>query len=102
LPPPPPSPPPLPPLTDAAFSDAILACLGVDPKYGNCPDLEYGGTITEWFAQDVTNFASAFKGASQFIGNISKGTPRQQHLCIICFIKLLRSTKTLGIGTQRK
>ena len=69
--PPPPSPPPLPPLTDAAFSDAILACLGVDPEYGNCPDLEYG-TITEWFVQDVTNFASAFKGASQFIGNISK------------------------------
>ena len=73
LPPPPspPSPPPLPPLTDAVFSDAILACLGVDPKYGNCPDLEYG-TITEWFVQDVTNFASAFYNASQFIGNISK------------------------------
>ena len=58
------------PLTDSEFNDALLACLGTDPVYGNCPDSKYG-TISEWIVQEVTNFDSAFSGATQFNGDIS-------------------------------
>ena len=150
-PPPPTPPPPLLPLTDAVFSDAMKACLETDSVNGNCTDSEYGSML-EWDVSAVTNFASAFKGASQFIGNISKwntasatsmrsmfssasafnqdigdwntekvttmygmfssasafnqdiGSWNTAQVTIwnICFIPLLRSTKTLGVGTQKK
>ena len=48
---------------------------------------------------------SAFQGfgdKSTFDGDISKWNTGKVTDMDICFIKLLRSTKTLGVGTQRK
>ena len=43
-----------------------------------------------------------FGGKSTFNGDISKWDTGKVTDMDICFIPLLRSTKTLGVGTQRK
>ena len=101
-PPPPTPPPPLLPLTDAVFSDAMKACLETDSVNGNCTDSEYGSML-EWDVSAVTNFASAFKGASQFIGNISKWNTASATIyeCYV-FFRFCVQPRHWGVGTQRK
>ena len=43
-----------------------------------------------------------FGGKSTFDGDISKWNTAQVTTMNLCFLTLLRSTKTLGVGTQRK
>ena len=43
-----------------------------------------------------------FGGKSTFNADISKWDTGRVTNMLLCFIKLLRSTKTLGVGTQRK
>ena len=43
-----------------------------------------------------------FGGKSTFNGDISKWNTAKVTDMDICFLPLLRSTKTLGVGTQRK
>ena len=58
--------------------------------------------IGSWNTEKVTLMNSMFHTASAFNQDIGSWNTAQVTDMDICFIKLLRSTKTLGVGTQRK
>ena len=116
-PPSPPSPPPPPPLTpipSASWHDFVEACLSEEGAEGTgeCTEWASGnnyGTMPNWdtsLVEDMSGYTgSVFQGfgdVSTFDGDISKWNTGKVTDMDICFIKLLRSTKTLGVGTQRK
>ena len=68
---------------------------------GNCTDSEYGSML-EWDVSAVTNFASAFKGASQFIGNISKWNTASGNIYESMFSSASAFNQDIGVGTQSK
>ena len=58
--------------------------------------------IGSWNTAQVTNMEYMFYYASAFNQDIGSWNTAQVTNMDICFITLLRSTKTLGVGTQRK
>ena len=58
--------------------------------------------IGSWNTAQVTTMAWMFYSASAFNQDIGSWNTAQVTDMDICFITLLRSTKTLGVGTQRK
>ena len=114
---PPPSPPPPPPLTpipSESWHDFVEACLSESGAEvtGECTTWASGnnyGTMPNWDTSLVTDMSGwtgsayqGFGGKSTFNGDISKWDTGKVTNMIICFYQLLRSTKTLGVGTQSK
>ena len=62
----------------------------------------FDGDISKWDTGKVTNMKDMFYAASAFNQDIGNWNTAQVTDMNICFIPLLRSTKTLGVGTQRK
>ena len=58
--------------------------------------------IGSWNTSQVTDMDGMFDIASAFNQDIGSWNTAQVTDMNICFIPLLRSTKTLGVGTQRK
>ena len=59
--------------------------------------------IGSWNTAQVTDMIDMFSSASAFNQDIgSWNTAQVTDYEMLCFIPLLRSTKTLGVGTQRK
>ena len=58
--------------------------------------------IGSWNTAQVTDYEGMFDSASAFNQDIGSWNTAQVTTMDICFIPLLRSTKTLGVGTQRK
>ena len=58
--------------------------------------------IGSWNTEKVTDMGYMFQSASAFNQDIGSWNTAQVTDMDICFIPLLRSTKTLGVGTQRK
>ena len=58
--------------------------------------------IGSWNTAKVTTMEDMFYSASAFNQDIGSWNTAQVTDMRICFIPLLRSTKTLGVGTQRK
>ena len=62
----------------------------------------FNGDISKWNTEKVTSMYDMFYSASAFNQDIGSWNTAQVTTMNICFIPLLRSTKTLGVGTQRK
>ena len=62
----------------------------------------FNGDISKWDTGKVTTMYSMFSSASAFNQDIGSWNTAQVTAMKICFSTLLRSTKTLGVGTQRK
>ena len=62
----------------------------------------FNGDISKWDTGKVTTMYYMFYHASAFNQDIGSWNTAQVTDMMICFIPLLRSTKTLGVGTQRK
>ena len=62
----------------------------------------FDGDISKWDTGRVTNMYYMFYQASAFNQDIGSWNTAQVTTMNLCFITLLRSTKTLGVGTQRK
>ena len=67
------------------------------------------GTMPNWdtsLVEDMSGYDwkcfQGFGGKSTFNGDISKWDTAKVTTMYICLDPLLRSTKTLGVGTQRK
>ena len=58
--------------------------------------------IGSWNTEKVTDMIYMFYYASAFNQDIGSWNTAQVTDMDICFIPLLRSTKTLGVGTRRK
>ena len=58
--------------------------------------------IGSWNTAQVTDMGSMFSSASAFNQDIGSWNTEKVTDYGICLIPLLRSTKTLGIGTQQK
>ena len=58
--------------------------------------------IGSWNTAQVTDMEYMFSYASAFNQDIGSWNTAQVTDMYECFIPLLRSTKTLGVGTQRK
>ena len=58
--------------------------------------------IGSWNTAQVTDMEVMFDYASAFNQDIGSWNTAQVTDMNICFLPLLRSTKTLGVGTQRK
>ena len=58
--------------------------------------------IGSWNTAQVTDMNHMFQSASAFNQDIGSWNTAQVTDMNICLIPLLRSTKTLGVGTQRK
>ena len=58
--------------------------------------------ISKWDTGKVTTMRSYVLSASAFNQDIGSWNTEKVTDMELCFIKLLRSTKTLGVGTQRK
>ena len=58
--------------------------------------------IGSWNTEKVTDMDAMFYSASAFNQDIGSWNTAQVTDMNICLITLLRSTKTLGVGTQRK
>ena len=58
--------------------------------------------IGSWNTEKVTDYDDMFSSASAFNQDIGSWNTAQVTDMNICFIPLLRSTKTLGVGTRRK
>ena len=61
----------------------------------------FNGDISKWNTEKVTDM-DMFYSASAFNQDIGSWNTAQVTTMNICFLPLLRSTKTLGVGTQRK
>ena len=62
----------------------------------------FNGDISKWNTAKVTTMYYMFYSASAFNQDIGSWNTAKVTTMYICFIPLLRSTKTLGVGTQRK
>ena len=62
----------------------------------------FNGDISKWNTGTVTNMHHMFWSASAFNQDIGSWNTAKVTTMNLCFIPLLRSTKTLGVGTQRK
>ena len=62
----------------------------------------FNGDISKWNTGKVTTMDGMFYHASAFNQDIGSWNTGQVTHMEICLIPLLRSTKTLGVGTQRK
>ena len=58
--------------------------------------------IGSWNTEKVTTMIAMFNSASAFNQDIGSWNTAQVTDMDICFMTLLRSTTTLGVGTQRK
>ena len=58
--------------------------------------------IGSWNTEKVTTMYRMFNSAYAFNQDIGSWNTAKVTDMDICFITLLRSTKTLGVGTQRK
>ena len=58
--------------------------------------------IGSWNTAQVTDMEAMFDSASAFNQDIGSWNTAKVTTMNICFIPLLRSTKTLGVGTQSK
>ena len=62
----------------------------------------FNGDISKWDTGKVTTMYAMFYNASAFNRDIGSWNTAQVTTMNLCFSALLRSTKTLGVGTQRK
>ena len=62
----------------------------------------FNGDISKWNTGKVTTMDHMFYYASAFNQDIGSWNTAKVTDMNVCFIPLLRSTKTLGVGTQRK
>ena len=62
----------------------------------------FDGDISKWDTGKVTDMNHMFYQASAFNQDIGSWNTAQVTSMMVCLLKLLRSTKTLGVGTQRK
>ena len=62
----------------------------------------FNGDISKWDTGKVTDMYDMFYQASAFNQDIGSWNTAQVTTMNLCFIPLLRSTKTLGVGTQHK
>ena len=63
----------------------------------------FNGDISKWETGQVTDMGHMFRGsASAFNQDIGGWNTAQVTFMYTMFHELLRSTKTLGVGTQRK
>ena len=62
----------------------------------------FNGDITNWNTEKVTNMGYMFYHASAFNQDIGSWNTAQVTNMDICFSPLLRSTRTLGVGTRCK
>ena len=62
----------------------------------------FNGDISKWDTGKVTTMYYMFYNASAFNRDIGSWNTAQVTTMKLCFSALLRSTKPLGIGTQRK
>ena len=62
----------------------------------------FNADISKWDTGKVTDMYQMFYQASAFNQDIGSWNTAQVTTMMQCFISLLRSTKTLGVGTQRK
>ena len=62
----------------------------------------FDGDISKWDTSKVNTTYQMFSSASAFNQDIGSWNTEEVTDMDICFITLLRSTKTLGVGTQRK
>ena len=105
------------PIPDASWHTFVEDCLAESDaigETGECIDWArskdvWYGTMPNWDTSLVTDMSGwtgsvfqGFGGKSTFDGDISKWNTAKVTTMDICFIPLLRSTKTLGVGTQRK
>ena len=102
-------------IPSASWHDFVEACLdesGAEVT-GECTTWASGndyGTMPNWdtsLVEDMSGYDwnwcfQGFGGKSTFNGDISKWNTGKVTDMNICLIALLRSTKTLGVGTQRK
>ena len=62
----------------------------------------FDGDISKWNTAQVTDMGSMFSSASAFNRDIGSWNTAQVTAMNYMFFPLLRSTKTLGVGTHRK
>ena len=62
----------------------------------------FNGDISKWDTGKVTTMHHMFRSASAFNQDIGSWNTAQVTTMHDMFYPLLRSTKTLGVGTQRK
>ena len=74
----------------------------VDVSQGFGDRSTFNGDISKWNTGKVTTMYAMFYSASAFNQDIGNWNTAQVTDMNICFLPLLRSTKTLGVGTQRK
>ena len=58
--------------------------------------------IGSWNTAQVTDMGAMFDYASAFNQDIGSWNTEKVTDMYLCFVPLLRSTKTLGVGTQEK
>ena len=105
------------PIPDASWHTFVAECLAESDaigETGECiiwarsKDVWYG-TMANWDTSLVTDMSGMmelyFKALAAKVlrrRHFEVGHVESDYICIICFIPLLRSTKTLGVGTQSK
>ena len=102
------------PIPSASWHDFVEACLSESGAEvtGECTTWASGneyGTMPNWdtsLVEDMSGYdgivSQGFGGRSTFNGDISKWNTAQVTDMFDMFTPLLRSTETLGVGTQRK
>ena len=97
-------------IPDASWHAFVSECLA-EPVTGECTswavwnvrnDAELGREFGDGYEWMTGSAYEGFGRKSTFNGDIANWNTAQVTTMYQCFIKLLRSTKTLGVGTQRK